>query len=43
MAAAVAGASVPDRATRIVGWEAVSSSYPTFAKHMADLTEGRAT
>ena len=43
MAAAVAAASVPERATRIVGWEAVNSSYPTFAQHMAQLTGGRAT
>jgi 3-phosphoshikimate 1-carboxyvinyltransferase len=43
MAAAVAAASVPERATRIVGWEAVNSSYPTFAQHMAQLTGGHAT
>jgi 3-phosphoshikimate 1-carboxyvinyltransferase len=41
MAAAVAAASVSGRPTRIVGWEAVKTSYPGFLEHLAQLTEGR--
>jgi 3-phosphoshikimate 1-carboxyvinyltransferase len=38
MAAAIAGASVGGHPTRIVGWEAVNTSYPEFGEHLAELT-----
>lgn len=38
MAAAIAGATVAERPSRIVGWEAVQTSYPEFREHLRHLT-----
>jgi 3-phosphoshikimate 1-carboxyvinyltransferase len=43
MAAAIAGASVSGGSTRIVGWEAVNTSYPAFRRQLAELTGRRRT
>lgn len=40
MAAAIAAATVAGGPSRIVGWEAVRTSYPEFREHLVHLTEG---
>ena len=40
MAAAIAAATVAGRPSRIVGWEAVKTSYPEFREHLVHLTGG---
>ncbi len=38
MAAAIAAASVPGRPTRILGWDSVQTSYPSFRSDLATLS-----
>ena len=40
MAAAVAGLAAPGGPTRVTGWDAVATSYPRFAEHLALLLTG---